>query len=355
MSNRSRFAPAQRAVRALAFIALCVACGTAAAASNCKLARIAEWQVRLEQGRVLLDGAINGQKIDIMIDTGAASTLIFRETSERLSLPLREAKNMRMFGVGGETKVFVAHVDEFRLGDALRNNWNVYVTGSGLHGADVILGEDFFASVDVEFDLAHRAVRLYQPKDCEGVSLAYWATKGVGMVELEAISIGHPQISMPVEINGRKIMATLDTGAPTSILEKADAARMGVTPESPGVIVAGHTGGLGGKVADTWLGTFKTFTIGSETIRDAEIPFADVFKETAFTETGSHVPTKVQGMSSMLLGLDFLMAHRVLVAHSQSKAYFTYTGDPIFQSAQQPAAPNATAPEGSALVKPKGE
>jgi hypothetical protein len=40
----------------------------------------------------------------------------------------------------------------------------------------------------------------------------------------------------------------------------------------------------------------------------------------------------------MLLGADFLRSHRVLVAHSQRKIYFTYTGGPVFQL-NRPAAP----------------
>ena len=33
----------------------------------------------------------------------------------------------------------------------------------------------------------------------------------------------------------------------------------------------------------------------------------------------------------MLLGADFLRAHRLLVAHSQRKIYFTYAGGTVFQ------------------------
>ena len=32
----------------------------------------------------------------------------------------------------------------------------------------------------------------------------------------------------------------------------------------------------------------------------------------------------------MLLGYDFLRSHRVLVAHSQRRIYFTYNGGPVF-------------------------
>ena len=36
----------------------------------------------------------------------------------------------------------------------------------------------------------------------------------------------------------------------------------------------------------------------------------------------------------MLLGADFLLAHRVLVAHSQRRIYFTNAGVPMFQSSR---------------------
>ena len=44
----------------------------------------------------------------------------------------------------------------------------------------------------------------------------------------------------------------------------------------------------------------------------------------------------------MLLGYDFLRSHRVLVAHSQHRIYFTYSGGPVFARAPPPvrAAPD---------------
>jgi hypothetical protein len=38
----------------------------------------------------------------------------------------------------------------------------------------------------------------------------------------------------------------------------------------------------------------------------------------------------------MLLGADFLRAHRVLVSHSQRKMYFTYLGSPVFAMPRPP-------------------
>ncbi len=36
-------------------------------------------------------------------------------------------------------------------------------------------------------------------------------------------------------------------------------------------------------------------------------------------------------MAQMLLGMDFLRAHRLLVSHSQRKIYFTANGGAVFQ------------------------
>jgi hypothetical protein len=52
----------------------------------------------------------------------------------------------------------------------------------------------------------------------------------------------------------------------------------------------------------------------------------------------------------MLLGADFLRAHRTLVAHSQQRLYFTYVGGPVFLA--EPAAPrSAPRPDGDPSVR----
>ncbi len=43
-----------------------------------------------------------------------------------------------------------------------------------LGGMDFVLGQDFLSNVDIEFDYAGGAVRLFQPLDCKDRTLAYW-------------------------------------------------------------------------------------------------------------------------------------------------------------------------------------
>jgi aspartyl protease len=75
-----------------------------AAASDCKLAQVADWQVRPGRGVPIVDGAINGQKVGVMLDTGS-STLMLRSAAKRLGLQPTDVRGARVFGIGGETSV----------------------------------------------------------------------------------------------------------------------------------------------------------------------------------------------------------------------------------------------------------
>ena len=316
-----------------------VAGGAIAADAKCKFVRIVDWPVRIVRNQIIVDGAINGQKVGVILDTGTTRSLILRSSAVRLDLPKREAPGRRMYGVGGESKMEIAVVDDFKLGEVSTKGLQLFVAGENDlgEGQDVLLGEDFLRRFDVEFDLAHGAVRLDQPRDCDGVSLAYWTKETAGEVEIEPMEENRPRITLTVHINGQPIEAMLDSGASTSMLTKDDAASLGVTLDTPGVVAGRSSTGLGGKGVELWSGPFKSFAIGNESIPDIRIRFGDLWKDTSYTTTGSSVSRKASRTQPMLLGADFLRAHRTLVAHSQQRLYFTYVGGPVFLA--EPAAP----------------
>jgi len=290
---------------------------SASGTSSCKLVQIDQWLIRFSRNRwLVIEGAINGHKVGILLDTGATRTMIFRPVAERLGLMMRPLRNSYVSGFGGISFIESTQVGEFRIGESTRRNWHMMVAGE--HdpgdGIGVVLGEDFFQNVDVEFDLANRAVRLFQPRNCNGTSLAYWTTGPAQQVEMEWLDPERPRIIVPVRVNGHPIEALFDTGAANSMLNKIAAARLGVRPDTPGVVSGGTFVGVGEKSSNVWVGPFESFEIGNEAIKTTTIPFGDT-------------PTDIQ----MVLGMDFLLAHRLLVSHSQRKIYFTYSGGPVFQ------------------------
>jgi predicted aspartyl protease len=317
--------------------------GAPALAASCQLVRIVDWPVRVVRNHIFVDGAINGSKVDIVLDTGAQHSTVLPATVKRLELPAREVPGARGMGIGGEFTLRVATIDALQLGDAPPRSTQLWVAGENEaeRGFDLLLGEDFLQRFDVEFDLPHNAVRLFQARDCGNASLAYWTKDAVGEVEIDPIREAQPSIIFPVSINDRRIDALLDSGASVSVLGKQDAADAGVTPGSPGVVGAGKLMGLGARSVDMWTGGFASFAIGNERISDIRIAFADVHKDQSYAATGSNLARRALPTRPMFVGADFLRAHRLLVAHSQRRMYFSYTGGPVFAA---PNAPNAAPP-----------
>jgi len=321
---------ARAAVIALALLS----CASAHAASNCKLVMIAEWQVKPRTGRLFVEGAINGQKVDILLDTGATYSFVVRAAAIRLGLTRYEAPGYRSFGIGGETHVEYATIYELKVGNATRKNWRAYVLGE--HDLErpyaFLLGYDFFDQVDVEFDLPNNAVRIFQPQDCDGVSLAYWAKGAASQVKLETDN-EKPGIVVGIKLNGQPFLAELDSGAPRSVVSRLVAANLGLGPNN--APKAGTSGGIGAGSSDSFIGAFESFAIGDEVIRNPNIAFTNL--EVSASVTGSRLAASRE-LRDMLLGVDFLLAHRVLVSHSQRKFYFTYAGGRVFAPPPKPAA-----------------
>jgi predicted aspartyl protease len=330
-------------MRLLLSLTVAVALGAspdAVAQSRCKFVRMAEWPVRLVGGHIVTDGAINGKKVAIILDTGAQRTIMLRSAAVRLDLPRHELRGSPMYGMRGELRLETATVDEFRLGESGSSALQLLVAGEGTfaEGIDMLLGEDFLHNFDVEFDLAHRAVRLFVPKDCDGISLAYWTRDPPGEVEIEPIRAGQlamafaegPQIAFTVKINDRPIYAILDSGASSSVMTREHAESAGITSDTAGVVGSVEAGRPGGKRFESWTAPFRTFAIGNQTIDNPRIQFSDLYMDNTYSQSGRAVARVISHPLPMLLGADFLRSHRTLVSHSQRRMYFTYIGGPVF-------------------------
>jgi predicted aspartyl protease len=327
----------------------------AAAASECSMAQIAEWPTHYERGGLVIDGTLNAQEVGVKLDTGSQRSLVLGSAAERFNLIRRQIRGGLLVGFGGETYDDTAVVDEFKIGSIGRKNWQVPVTNAGGFGRNVavVLGEDVLQKTDVEFDLAHSVVRLFQSLNCSGVSLAYWATGGASEVGFEAVSETGPQIVLTVYLNGQPMKALLHSGTNASVVNRLDAARLGITPDSPGVVRTGNASDVGNRSVESWVGPFNSFAIGDETIKDANIAVADLsWMSVAYTPLGSGFPQNVGWTPSMVLGADFLRAHRLLIAHSQRKLYFTHNGGVVFQPPKPARRPAGSGPA-SGIVGPR--
>lgn len=328
------------AVLAAAFLST----GSVSPASACTLHTVAELPLIVEGGEAFVEASIDGQPVRLLVDTGATTTLLTPAAAKALGLHTLPLHGYTTYGVGGFSVPESARIHEFKLGRAAVRDFDIMVTGA-IRSKDFVglLGDDVLGGYDLEFDVADKMLRLFRPEACQGDQVVYW-NKAYSVVSLAPSNLERDAPKLFVVLNGRKTLAELDSGSGRSVVTTVAARNVGVTPQSAEVQRSDGAMGMGGSV-QTWVGVFPTLTIGDETIQNAELELADLFGRDQETQVGSNIPRNVDEFPGMLLGFDFVRAHRIYIARSQEKVYFSYNGGPIFESPKSNKAPEAAKSE----------
>lgn len=323
-----------RAVRVIVFALLSATAVPLSAFAECKRSKV-DLPVTIQGTRPVIGAKFNGQDVRLLVDSGASFSMISSAVVEQFKLRTGMAPfGLVMRGVGGSTVPSLAIVKVFTIANADVSNVEFLVSGNevGAGSNNVgLIGQNFLEKWDVEYDLANGMIRLMKDEGCHKALLAYWLTPGQSYTE---ISIQRPTPREPLTIgsayvNGVKIRVIFDTGASLSLLSLAAAERAGVKVDMPGVVDGGLTRGIGRNTVRTYIAPFDSFKFqDGEEIRHTHLRIADININS----------------SDMLLGADFFLSHRVFVANSQNKLYFTYNGGPVFNltTASKPAPDSTT-------------
>jgi len=301
-------------------------------AGECKLGKIIEFPITMVDLRPQMTAKINGTDVRFMVDSGSFFSIISPASAAELNLSTYSAPfGFFLRGVNGSTSTSITKVKEFTLAGASLHNIEFLVAGSQIDRGSVgVLGQNVLHFADVEYDLGQGVIRLFKPAGCGSkVKLAYWVDRSSPYSEIDIEStkryssaIGH------ASINGTDVRVLFDSGAYVSTLTLKAAARAGIRPDSPGVVPGGTSGGFGRDMVSTYIAPVASFKIGDEEIRHARLRIGDFDL----------------GDADMLIGPDFFLSHRIYVANSQQKLYFTYNGGPVFnlKHLSNGAAPSAT-------------
>ncbi|ATE64564.1 aspartyl protease family protein [Rhizorhabdus dicambivorans] len=285
------------------------------AQARCALGQGAELPVTMAGWKPLVRGLVEGRELPFVVDSGALVSMLTANTAEALGLPLVDApERFRMHGVGGEFAFRLAAVRRFELGGQARQNLDFLVGGSEADAAGWI-GQNLLAQGDTEYDLGSGAIRFFRPTGCSAPELAYWS-RAPAAVEIEPVDGRKTHIIATVMLNGQPLRAAFDTGAARTVISLEAAARAGFRPGGPGIVPGGTAVGLGQRSLAAWILPSASLRIGDEEIRAPGLRIADI---------GSI------GVD-MLIGADFFLAHRLIVANSQRRLYFSYNGGPVFDA-----------------------
>jgi predicted aspartyl protease len=309
--------------------------------ARCQIGNVAAIPVETDRNQLLTQGAIDGHPVRVLIDTGSYMSFIWRSAAERLGLRLIGAPRMRLFGLGGESRVDATFVEELRVKAFTVKGLRLPVAGDVPSGIDFVFGEDFLSRDSVEFDLPHGVVRTMQTSGCLPAELPYWA-KTYSMADLSASPRDARAIRINVVLNGHAVRAQIDSGSSVSLLTKSVADSLGVHYLSSNFEIVG----IGRRSLPTWIIGVQSFRLGDESINNIQLLVAQLGKYQTMERIGSRIPVVAGTEPTMLLGMDFLRAHRVLIDNATRKMVFTYEGGPVFQiskAAESNAASSYTA------------
>jgi clan AA aspartic protease (TIGR02281 family) len=325
--------------------ALMAVAGSATAQSKCVLQEIGELPLSSDGGDLVVEAAINGVPVKMIVDTGSMATSLFRSTADKLGLRMKPIAGVTFYGAGGSDVLNEVGVKELKVGNLTARNMDMAVLGRRTMG-DVggLLGAGFLFQADLEIDAPEGKLRFFKPTGCTGDQVVYWQ-KAYAVVS-NVSPDPDLDIQIMVKLGGAPIRATLDSGASTSVVYRAAADRFGdntVARQAEQSAI-----GIGKQSVEQEVATFPSFSFGDETIRNAKLSVADVFKAGREVRLGSRIAKAVVDEPDMLLGADFFRSHRVYISKGQKKIYASYMGGPVFDVHRPLEAPAAAKPASAA-------
>ncbi|TFW34052.1 retroviral-like aspartic protease family protein [Massilia horti] len=287
-------------------------------APQCTYVNVATLPIRFAGAGLVpaVDGTIDGTPATMLIDTGSDDTYLTRNATEKRGLALHMTGRY-VSGIAGSSRLYWARLKDFGIGPAQSSRKiELPVIGHTTNtlSFDAIAGAPFLFQMDMEISLRDKELKLHRPQNCDDTYLPYWNEQSI-VIPFERGHGKSPNPHFTVMLNGHKLEAMIGTGAHHTTLTLAAAKRLGINVDAPGVKRLNDLSGVGAEHVAHWSAPIDTFSIGGEMIRGGEIGIVD---------------SQSNNSADVVLGQDFLRAHRLLFAVGQRKLYLAYLGGDVF-------------------------
>jgi predicted aspartyl protease len=295
----------------------------AAAAGDCKLKRVASIPITLTRNnRIVLDVTIDGESTKMLLDTGAAVSLLDEAFVNRRNLPVIDLPG-EIYGLTGKQLHAGSRVSALTLGNTVAHD-AVFrlgkVGGDGSDGGPVgLFGGDFLGNYDVEIDPSAARLNLFSKDHCTG-NVVYWAMEYF-KVPLSLTQGG--QLEAPVTVNDKGLHGLIDTGDPDITMRLAVAKGVfDITPDLTGARSPGSFAGVDGTKLGYFRHSFESLTFGGITLHNTNMVIADIDSGKGAVTTGSHI-TGMQDQADLTIGTVLLRRLHLFIAYSEPALYFT--------------------------------
>lgn len=262
--------------------------------------------VVMRQAMAVVPARVNGETVGLGVDSGAQTSTVTPELVAALDLrPDPGMSARRLAGLGGNAYSQVVGLDSLQLGGVTYRKIDVFAASLGVLGrgnlaVSGLVGEDLLSRYDVGLDIGHREISLYTVRGCATVSPP-WGTAAPIPIRLSE----HNHLVFPVELDGHRLTAMLDTGAAGDVLLERGAGALHLTPDLLAHDSAIAAQGLGERGVDIRIHKFATLRVGQETIQGPAIGVSDA--------SDSDV--------DLILGMGFLRGRQVFVSHATAQMF----------------------------------
>jgi predicted aspartyl protease len=295
-----------RVVYALVLALAASAAGTPrTVAQDCRPGRHVELAVTPMGNVPVVTVSINGSLAHFLFDTGAERTILTAPAAKRLGVvPHYEyARRMRSLGAvaGGDARLRILDLGGTALPDVKVLVGSVSLPMVDGRPLDGLLGADFLADFEVDLDLAHRRVLLYQPPVCPITTPAWnepYAT-------IKANRSLHDRLFFPVSLDRHRLAALIDTGAQLTALDATSAAALGLTGAALAHDPVATLRGAAAEIVKSRAHRFTRLEFAGEVLLDPVIVIAQLGLQDA----------------DLVLGADFLRSHRVWLSYGSHQIF----------------------------------
>ena len=279
------------------------------ASVGCGAKRIGEITVATLNSVPIVTLVANGVPVVLLLDTGAYRTVLTPPAAQRIGAqPPRIEFDRRMGGIAGNLAIREVELRNFTIGGVAIPWHRIAVAPASLPSVffgplDGLLGADVLSYFDTDIDLSHHRMVLHQKQTCPDAA-PDWAEPYVGINTGRSRS---EHLFFPVQLDGRKIVAIIDTGAQMTALSRKTALALGVSDATLARDPSNTMHGATGERVNGHIHRFSQLTVGEDFARDPAIVVADV----NFSD------------ADLVLGIDFARSRRMWFSYGSSRIFLS--------------------------------
>jgi predicted aspartyl protease len=294
-------------------------------------------------GRIYIPFKVNDAEKHMLVDTGGMFSELTETIVDAQHLPTRSTR-VQLVGAGGDTTSKATRAG-FTLGNLHGDGADFMVIPADEGFADDIpdvagtIAPSLLRSYDVEIDFTKMKLSLYSQDHCDGKAV-HWAG-AMAVLPMRINSSYH--IEIPVQLDGRDLIAMLDTGATSSVLDldlaETDFGLKLGTPDTPEYGALLRSPG-----SKTYTHQFKSLSLEGIAVADPTVHLIpDLMRNKlkdphASLEGGTRIaktPEKA-GFGDMILGMNVLRQWHIYIAYKEQKLYLTHAPEPVFVETEKP-------------------